>query len=466
MHVDAAYGGPAMLADDLRPLFAGIERADSIAFDPHKWLYTPHSGGCVLVRDLELMRRSFDLEYVSYIVKDEEHTDWGIDLGRHSPNFSRGFWALKVWVSLLAHGRDAYARRISHDAALARYLGAIVEEREDFELMTPVGLSITCFRYVPSGLPAHGAEGREEYLDLLNERIMTEIQLGGRVYCSNAVLQRPVLPALVHRELPNRGRRRGGAAGHRGRARREARRRAPARHVGGWGTGVSSWALLGSGEFEPWHEVADRWLLERATGDGRVVIAPTASAREGDAVFEEWGRKGLEHFASLDVEAEVLPVRTRDDAERDELAARLEEASVVYFSGGNPAHLSEVLRDTAVCAALLRGMARGMGYAGCSAGVACLTETTFDSDSDDFDAIFKPGLGIVRETLFGPHWDMIDTWVPGATEFIVSSVRRRARVRRHRRADGDARRRRALAGARAGRRARPTRRRVRALRRR
>lgn len=188
MHVDAAYGGPAVLADDLRPLFTGIERADSIAFDPHKWLYTPHSGGCVLVRDMELMRRAFDLEYVAYIVKDEEHTDWGIDLGRHSPNFSRGFWALKVWVSLLAHGRDAYARRISHDAELARYLGALVEERDDFELMVPVGLSITCFRYVPEGFPVDGAPGREEYLDRLNQRLMTEIQLDGRVYCSNAVL--------------------------------------------------------------------------------------------------------------------------------------------------------------------------------------------------------------------------------------------------------------------------------------
>ena len=139
MHVDAAYGGPAMLADDLRPLFAGIERADSIAFDPHKWLYTPHSGGCVLVRDLELMRRSFDLEYVSYIVKDEEHTDRGVDLGRHSPNFSRGFWSLKVWISLLAHGRDAYARRISHDAALARYLGALVERTRRLRADDPGG---------------------------------------------------------------------------------------------------------------------------------------------------------------------------------------------------------------------------------------------------------------------------------------------------------------------------------------
>ena len=181
-----------MLADDLRPLFVGIERADSIAFDPHKWLYTPQSGGCVLVRDFEHLRRAFDFEYVAYVVKDEDHTDWGVDLGRYSPNFSRGFWALRVWVSLLAHGRKAYGRRISHDAALARYLGARVEEDEEFELMTPVGLSITCFRYVPTDLSASGdraeAPGRDEYLDQLNSRLMTAIQLDGRVYCSNAVL--------------------------------------------------------------------------------------------------------------------------------------------------------------------------------------------------------------------------------------------------------------------------------------
>lgn len=185
---------------------------------------------------------------------------------------------------------------------------------------------------------------------------------------------------------------------------------------------MTPWALLGSGEFEPWSAVADRWVLEGATGDGRVTILPTASSREGDEVFDGWGRKGLDHFASLGIEAEVVPVRTRADADRDDLAARLRDASVVYFSGGNPAHLADVLRDTAVCEALMEGLARGMGYAGCSAGVACLTEMTYDSDSDDFEAIFKPGLGIVRGTLFGPHWDMIDTWVPGATEFIVSSV--------------------------------------------
>jgi cyanophycinase-like exopeptidase len=185
---------------------------------------------------------------------------------------------------------------------------------------------------------------------------------------------------------------------------------------------MSAWSLLGSGEFEPWSEVADRWLLERASGDGRVVIVPTASSKEGDEVFDGWGRRGLEHFRRLGVPADVLPVRTRADADRTDLAARLADASVVYVSGGNPSHLCEVLRDTAVCEALMTGLGRGMGYAGCSAGVAWLTETTYDSDAEDIEAIFRPGLGLVREALFGPHWDVIDTWVPGASAFIVGSV--------------------------------------------
>ncbi|MFB3739631.1 MAG: pyridoxal-dependent decarboxylase, partial [Candidatus Velamenicoccus archaeovorus] len=102
------------------------------------------------------------------------------------PQFSRGFWALKVWLSLLAHGSRAYTARISHDAALARYLGALVDGRSEFELACPVGLSICCFRYVPPDLPE--GPGREGYLDVLNERLMTEVQQDGRVFYSNAVL--------------------------------------------------------------------------------------------------------------------------------------------------------------------------------------------------------------------------------------------------------------------------------------
>ena len=187
-HVDGAYGGPAVLAPDLRPLFSGIERADSIAFDPHKWLYTPHSGGCVLVRNMAHLAESFEGD-ASYVHQDKEYTQRGLDIGRHGPQFSRSFWALKVWVSLLAHGREAYARRISHDAELARYLAARADAHPAFELISPAVLSICCFRYVPQDLrPGVDPAVRATYLDELNERLVADIQLDGRVFPSNATL--------------------------------------------------------------------------------------------------------------------------------------------------------------------------------------------------------------------------------------------------------------------------------------
>ena len=181
LHVDACYGGPAVLADELRPLLAGIERADSIAVDAHKWLYTPLLGGCVLVREPRWLAASFATD-ATYIWLHED-LRVGVDLGMHGPDFSRGFAALRIWLSLLAHGRAAYGRRIAHDAALARYLGELVEEHPDFELMCPVSLSICCFRYAPVAL-----HGDDEALDRLNERVMTALMGDGRVYCSNAVL--------------------------------------------------------------------------------------------------------------------------------------------------------------------------------------------------------------------------------------------------------------------------------------
>ena len=184
MHVDAAYGGPAVFADELKPLFAGIERADSIAFDPHKWLYTPQSGGVVLVRDLQWLSDSF-AAHATYVHEDKELTGRGIDFGMMGPQLSRSFWALKIMVSLLAHGTRAYSDRIAHDVALAGYLAELVEEHDELELMAPVELSICCFRYVPSDL--RGTDS-DEYLDRLNERLMATAQVDGRVYFSNAVL--------------------------------------------------------------------------------------------------------------------------------------------------------------------------------------------------------------------------------------------------------------------------------------
>jgi glutamate/tyrosine decarboxylase-like PLP-dependent enzyme len=178
-HVDAAYGGGLILSDELRPLLAGIERADSVTLDPHKWMSTPLGSGCLIVRDMQSLSDSFDV-YAAY-VHEQDDLDRGINLGFRGPQFSRGFDALKVWVSLLAHGRKAYARRIEHDIELTRYLAAQVDEHPEFELLAS-GLSICCFRYRPAGIDD------EDELNALNERLVTELQVDGRVYPSNAIV--------------------------------------------------------------------------------------------------------------------------------------------------------------------------------------------------------------------------------------------------------------------------------------
>ena len=182
------------------------------------------------------------------------------------------------------------------------------------------------------------------------------------------------------------------------------------------------WSLLGSGEFQPWSEPVDRRLVAEADGDGRVLILPTASAPEGKDVFERWGSLGLAHFSRIDIPAEVLELRTREDTDDPRLIERLEGASAVYFSGGNPAYLAATLAESDFLDTLLKQLDRGMAYAGCSAGVACLNEMTFDSDTTEMGEVWKPGLDLVPRSLFAPHWDMVDTWIPGARDFIIGSV--------------------------------------------
>lgn len=184
-HVDAAYGGAAALTDSMRHLFAGLERADSVGFDPHKWLYTPLAGACLIVRDPTLLHKAFGL-HASYVIEETETTGWGSDLAFMTPNFSRQFAALKIWVSLLAHGWDAYQRRIAHDVELTRYLQALVDAEPELEVVSPQRLSIVTFRYVPADLA--GDPEADGYLNDLNERIMLGVEFGGRVYPSNAVV--------------------------------------------------------------------------------------------------------------------------------------------------------------------------------------------------------------------------------------------------------------------------------------
>ncbi len=188
--------------------------------------------------------------------------------------------------------------------------------------------------------------------------------------------------------------------------------------------------LLGSGEFEPWSAAVDQWLLERAQGDGTVLILPTASAPEGDDVFDRWGTMGLRHFASLDVPAEVAPLKTRDDAEAAATVARIDAASMVYFSGGNPAYLARTLSGTAAWRAVLRGLSRGMAYVGCSAGIACLGEVAADSAVRSLSGrrVWEQGLRLFPRVHLGPHWDALDRFVPGLRGFIEASVPREDRL--------------------------------------
>jgi aromatic-L-amino-acid/L-tryptophan decarboxylase len=163
-------------------LFAGLERADSVSLDPHKWLYVPVDAGCLLFRDPAAARATFSTEEADYIkthgYTDEEafaFWDYGVEL-------SRRFRALKVWLTLQYYGTRRIARAIGEDIALAEYLGEVVSSADDFELLAPVELSICCFRYV-------GARGMDDAeLNQLNERIMEHVQKGGRAYLSNATV--------------------------------------------------------------------------------------------------------------------------------------------------------------------------------------------------------------------------------------------------------------------------------------
>jgi glutamate/tyrosine decarboxylase-like PLP-dependent enzyme len=192
-HVDGAYGAPAALDDDKRDLFQGLERADSLSLDPHKWLYVPVDAGCLLFRDDRAFREAFNNQDAEYIKTHGYHDDEAFAFWDYGVELSRRFRALKVWLTLRYYGRHRIAAAVSDDLKLAAYLGKLVDEAEDFELLSPVELSICCFRYVPPDLKSQlsmankaDSESINKQLDQLNTRIMNGIQTGGRAYLSNA----------------------------------------------------------------------------------------------------------------------------------------------------------------------------------------------------------------------------------------------------------------------------------------
>ena len=194
-HVDGAYGAFGAMDQRKRALFDGLESADSLSLDAHKWLYAPLDCGSVLFRDAAQARRAFSTEADYIKVHEEEEReafafwDYGVELSRRAR-------ALKIWMMMRYYGTRRLAQAVADDNALAEYWAELVRASSDFELLAPAELSICCFRYVPHATRAqleHEAsdEGKariEDELDLLNTRIMHTVQRGGRAYVSNATI--------------------------------------------------------------------------------------------------------------------------------------------------------------------------------------------------------------------------------------------------------------------------------------
>jgi aromatic-L-amino-acid decarboxylase len=197
-HIDGAYGALAALDETKRPLFRGIERADSISLDPHKWLYVPIDSGCLLFRDESSAHGAFSMDAADYIKVHEQDRAEAFAFWNYGPELSRRFRALKIWLTLRFYGVRRIRRTIAEDMVMAAYLAEQVEAAPDFELLAAPQLSICCFRYVPESLAtqlkslaASGESSTEidAQLDQLNTNIMNAVQRGGRAYLSSASIR-------------------------------------------------------------------------------------------------------------------------------------------------------------------------------------------------------------------------------------------------------------------------------------
>src|SRR5512143_3562339 len=186
-HVDGAYGAPAAVLGDAPAALRAMQFADSIAVDPHKWLYAPLEAGCALVRDRDALLRAFSF-HPPYYLFDGDAQDPPTNLHEWSPQNSRGFRALTVWLTMRQVGRRGYEKMIGDDIDLARELHRLASSHDELEPLTQA-LSITTFRYVPADLrERRDEEETGEYLNQLNTALLTKLQQDGVVYLSNAVI--------------------------------------------------------------------------------------------------------------------------------------------------------------------------------------------------------------------------------------------------------------------------------------
>lgn len=183
-HADGACGAVGAILPDKKSLFRGLELADSVTLDPHKWLYIPYECGCVLVRDPEKLRRAFSM--TAPYLRGSLPTEYtGLDYLEYGPQMSRGFRALKVWMSLKHYGAEGYRKLLAQNVKCAEHLDRLVRESTDFEALHEPALFIYSFRYAPEDLRRAGEQSIKksaeinDYLDRLNQQIADEIQLSG-----------------------------------------------------------------------------------------------------------------------------------------------------------------------------------------------------------------------------------------------------------------------------------------------
>ena len=187
LHVDGAYGAPAIISARYKSQLSGLARCDSLAIDPHKWLFVPVEAGLVLVRSAEQMRGAFSL-VPPYLQTDGDPAGVGGPpwFSEYGIQQTRGFRALKIWMALKHFGVSGYRDIIDGNIALAERLAAAVREAPDLELRGPQSLSIVCFRYAPPGIATDGAAA--DGLNELNKRLLQAIQLSGRAFLSGTVI--------------------------------------------------------------------------------------------------------------------------------------------------------------------------------------------------------------------------------------------------------------------------------------
>jgi glutamate/tyrosine decarboxylase-like PLP-dependent enzyme len=194
LHVDGAFGLFAALSPRTAHLVRGVERADSISADGHKWLNVPYESGFAFVRDARLLDRAFGAWGAAYLSPDDlagDGTD--VDYNRLGPESSRRNRAFPIWATLRAYGQDGYRAMVERHLDVAAHLGALVEAAPDLELLAPVRSCVVCFRYRPAGVP-------DTRLDALNAALGKELLRDGRVYAGTTVYRgtTALRPAIVN----------------------------------------------------------------------------------------------------------------------------------------------------------------------------------------------------------------------------------------------------------------------------